>query len=352
MEKNPFLNRMEQTALSCQRDKREKQLKQSRSRRLFLILYYKSTIASKISDSPPLSTLDKPLSHLESTSRQEKDSEDFFHIEFLSQTNSLECKNIVITWLLADWRRRGFPFEHFWHNRDFISAAFDDHLALVAFNQKREFVGFMTWSVFLEMRAEIEIVNVKEAFWGQGIFKLMQNALVRRFPELRVFSATVLPQARMTFTNAGWIAMGSKHLKLIQPQTEPLKVLPQKGRHIALCFHDFFDVDANMRNYENHLRFFPLILDKKSKLIEPIMTEHCCVGYVAVYLDNELIAKGRVRHLFSPECCNGIDDIRSDQTILLISAIIPTTERWNKDQDNCIGWDSNRLNEFFCQISA
>lgn len=223
MEKDRVLKKIEETSASYQRIRREKQLNQSRSRRLFLILYYKATIiTSKALDNNIILTAASssvsPIteSHIQERANEDK-SDDVFQMEFSDQKNSSEFKNIVIKWLLADWRRHGFPFEHFWHNRDFISGAFDDHSALIAFNQKREFVGFMVWNIYSKMRAEIEFVNVKETYRRQGVFKQMQNALLDRFPEVCVLTATVLPQARIIFACAGWKqAAGEKHFRMIQ----------------------------------------------------------------------------------------------------------------------------------------
>lgn len=241
-------------------------------------------------------------------------------IKFINEENKSLYKKTVLTWLESDFKKRGKPLAHFWHNRSTIKEAFDRCDAMVALNSQEEFIGYMIWHFYSSgVGAEIDIIEVKENYQKQGVFKKALTAFSDKFTNVRVLSALVLQQAEKAFCSVGWEKWGKKHIKIIKPPVlRPLDTLPD-GQVIAVCSENYYEVEANREKYKSSMRYFQIKLGKDGQLHEPIVTNHCYEGYIGVYFNKKLIADGKARHLF----LNIKEDVSTSRELLILTEIIP-----------------------------
>jgi len=190
---------------------------------------------------------------------------------------------------------------------------------MVALNRQKEVVGYMIWAI-IGIRAEIDIVEVKADYRRQGICKKMLTSFPRKFTNISVLSASVLPQAEKVFTKADCeIKYGcnnaKKHIKIIKPGLQPLNTLPN-GRVIAVCsqteidgYADYYTIKNNSK-YKHLIKYFQIDLNENGSLITPIITDFHYEGYIGVYFNKKLIVDGKLRHLFSNDremCDSGLN---------------------------------------------
>lgn len=224
---------------------------------------------------------------------------------FVTENNKERYKSLVLTWLQSDFNLKKQPFGHFWHNRSIISGAFDQRRALVALNDQQEVIGFMIWSTFGVLRMEIDIVEVKEAYRRQGVFKKAQLELSKKFPEIVILTASVIPQAVSAFRNDGWTKIennvnygtNTTFIKEIKPCLQPFDKLPE-GNSIAVCSTNFYEVKAKPEQYKTSMKYFQIAPLANGILPNPIATGFHYEGYVGIYKDKKLVAQGKAKHLF------------------------------------------------------
>ena len=236
-------------------------------------------------------------------------------IEFVDERNNASFKEKVLNWLRADFEKRRRPNNHFWHNRDAIARAFDSSQALVALTNRGECVGYMIWDIYAEIGAEIDIIEVKETYRQQGIFKKMLENFCEKFTDICVLSGSVLPQSEEIFEKVGWKKIGKKHIKIIKPCLSSLDALPE-GQAIAVCSKDFYAVKAKPDEYSHLMKYFEIKMTPDGKLDKPLVTAHHYEGYIGIYLNKKLIAEGKAKHLFK-------DGYASSFELLVLNKIMP-----------------------------
>ncbi len=236
-------------------------------------------------------------------------------IEFVDERNNASFKEKVLGWLRYDFEKRRHPNNHFWHNRDTIAKAFDASQALIALTNQGECVGYMIWGIYAEIGAEIDIVEVKEAYRQQGIFKKMLESFCEKFTDICALSGSVLSQSEAIFEKAGWEKVGNKHIKIIKPCLPSLDILPD-GQTIAVCSEDFYAVKAKPDEYRHLMKYFEIKMATDGKLDKPLITSHHYEGYVGIYLNKKLIAEGKAKHLFK-------DGYASSFGLLVLNKIMP-----------------------------
>jgi len=226
-------------------------------------------------------------------------------IEFINEENKAEYKKLILDWLQSDFNRKEKSEHDFWHNRETIEEAFDNCNAMIALNNQNQAVGYMIWDIY-DRSAEINIVEVREAYRRQGIFKNMQATFIDKFTDTFVLTGSVLPQSEKAFDNAGWESVivvpfnRKKYYKIIRPGLPMLDVLPD-GCVIAVCSENYHQVQKNPNKYNHLMRYFQIDLDEHQKLHTPIITDFHYEGYIGVYLNKELIVQGKARHIFNNE---------------------------------------------------
>jgi len=241
---------------------------------------------------------------------------------FIDEENKEQYKEMLFAYLRSDFNRRKKPKNHFWCNRSTIKEAFDKGEAMVTLNEGGELIGYMIWSLSDDhFHAELSIVEVKENYRGQGIFKNMLTQFIEKFTETRILSASVLSQAEVVFDKAGWKCVqfphqSKKYYKIVRPGLSPSDTLPN-GPVIAICSQDFYQVEANLTQYQPLMKYFQLSLDQDGKLDEPIVTEYYYEGYIGVYFNKELICQGKAKHLFQGPTVYG------QRNLLILNQIMP-----------------------------
>lgn len=225
-----------------------------------------------------------------------------YQIMFIHSSNKQPYQTMLFNWLQSDFKRRRSPVQHFWHNREIITQAFDRCQAMVVTNDQKIIVGYMTWKLFMGM-AEIDIVEVSEIYRQQGIFKQMLSVFVNKFAKVVLLSATVLPQSEIVFQRLGWESMTygfglqrKKFFKIIRPVLKPMPTLPG-GRVIAICPDDFYAVCSNPDQYATQMQYFQIDVDRQSELTTPIVTKAHHECYMAFYFNKTLIVEGKPKHL-------------------------------------------------------
>ncbi|OGT21446.1 MAG: hypothetical protein A3C55_06310 [Gammaproteobacteria bacterium RIFCSPHIGHO2_02_FULL_42_13] len=267
-----------------------------------------------------------------------------FQSIFIDEENKQRYSRKVLSWLKSDFERREDPASsHFWHNERIIAQAFEGCNALVVIDTHKRLVGYMIWARD-EVSAEIEIVEVIEKFRRQGVFKKMLSDFLDKFTNVSILFATVLPQAREIFRQAGWqmtqdLNGDEKFYRIIKPSLCPVDTLPD-GRAIAIFsnvdvigprphidsgrYVDFYVVKANPSHYP--LKYFQIDLDETGKLRIPLITNFHHEGYIGVYFNKKLIAQGKAKHLFEGRTAF------SDSSFLIISRIVPVSPKLFYDQ--------------------
>lgn len=246
-------------------------------------------------------------------------------IEFLNEKNKTQHKKTVLTWLEAHFKEQVSPDKHFWHNKSIIEDACDGCNAMIALNSQKEFAGYMIWERY-NLRAEINIVEVKEEYRRQGVLRQLLAEFSKKFTDVRILSASVLPQAEKAFCALGWEKIGSKHINIIEPGLKPFDTLPD-GPVIAIaaCSSDFYAVKANPEKYKNSMQYFQIKTNKEGQLHEPIMTPFHYEGYMGIYINKKLIIDGKTKHIFKEnEFSNAVG-------FLIVTNIIPQKPELFKD---------------------
>jgi len=267
------------------------------------------------------------------------------NIVFTDAGNKTQYLREVLTWLEADFHKRGDPLSgSFWNNHDVIEAAFDECRAMVALSRNKA-VGFMIWAMKSgsDRLIEIDIVEVKSTYRRKGIFTNMLAAFVDKFTNVCVLSAHVLPQAEAVFRALGWsktmhnqLNSTYSHYKIIRPVLPELTELPdgdaiavfsQANVRTAVLTPEEKLIDAYrvMEQQGKYLKkYFKIDLDGDQKLRIPLIVPFHYEGYVGVYHDKKLIAEGKARYVFENMPCPGflaIDRIRlKPQRQLTLSA--------------------------------
>lgn len=223
-------------------------------------------------------------------------------VKVINKENTLKYRKAVLTWLKSDFDKQGKPKNHFWHNSSTVEDAFDRGDAMVALNDKKEFVGYMIWTLHNEgSRGEIDIVQVKADYRRQGIFKNMLSEFNKKFTDLCMLSASVIPESEAIFSNAGWksveIDTRRKYIKIIKPDLPALNALPM-GHAIAICSENYYEVAANLDEYKQTMKYFQIDLNENNELRVPIITDFHYEGYIGVYFNQKLIAQGKAKNLF------------------------------------------------------
>lgn len=242
-----------------------------------------------------------------------------YEIIFIAENNKKQYKKALLSWLKSDFIKQGFPQNHFWHNQEIIGNAFDSCHAMVVINKQKKIIGYMIWTSY-EGGAEIDIIEVKKEYRKKGIAKKMLSEFSEKFSDVYLLCASVLPQAVEFFTKIGWEStidhnQRKKFFKIIRTVLEPLNELPD-GKVIGICSEDFYKVKNNPLQYQHLMRYFPIELDADKKLRVPIATTFIYEGYISIYLNKELIAEGKARHLFANQICHGT-------SLLVINKIEP-----------------------------
>lgn len=269
---------------------------------------------------------------------QNVDIEEQIAIVFINESNKSKYKETVLAWLKSDYEytvlaslksdyhKKEKPEKHFWHNRESIGDAFDSCNAMITLNKQGGFVSFMTWKFYANsIGAEIDIVEVKEEYRKQGIFKKMLMAFTENFTNIALLSAFVLEQSEEAFRRTGWEKQERKHFKVIKPSVPALKSLPD-GQVIATCSEDFYRVQNNPEQYKDSMKYFQIQLDNNGRLLTPIVTAHYYEHYIGIYLDKKLVAQGKSKHLF-----NGEDILGGSREFLVLARMRPLEPKLFKD---------------------
>lgn len=231
-----------------------------------------------------------------------------FKIIFIDEESKFLYQQGVLSWLRLDYVQKGRPSKHFWHNREHIKEAFSDGNVMVVLNQESEIVSFMTYEIIREILARIDIVEVKESYRRQGIFKMMLEDFLRKFTELYFMFAHVLPQAMTVFDHMSWqkqkeLHSATRYYRILKPTLMSQDTLPREGRVIAIYskeneppastrYVDFFQVRERPAEFQK--KYFLVDLDSE--------------GYVGIYLDGRLIVEGKPKYLFRERVdCTSID---------------------------------------------
>ena len=246
-------------------------------------------------------------------------SEDNILVKFVNDGNTEKYKGIVLSWLESDYNLRNKPKNHFWHNSNTISEAFDRANGLVLINKSKDFIGYMIWTFYGGTTGvEIDIVEVKEEYRNQGALKLALEKLCLEFPSIYVLSGNVLPQSEIIFQRLGWEKQDKRYIKFVKPSLRPSGILPN-GRVIAVSSVDAYESKINPGKHIDSLKYFQVTLDANGQLLEPIVTIFSPDGYIRVYHDRTLITEGKPKHLFKHESRMSY----RDAGLFILSEIIP-----------------------------
>lgn len=252
-----------------------------------------------------------------------------FTIHFCNQQNSTDLSKKTLAWLETDFIQKLNPTNHFFHNKKRIAKAFKADHGLLICNSKDELVGFMTWLYNkVQVKLEIDIVEVNKDYQGKGIFKQMLPTLIQQYPRVHILTAKVMPQARAILKHLGWTANDNQakqplqnFYKLIKPSLESTNELAD-GHVIAICPTDYYEVAKNPEQYQNQMRYYQINLDEAQNLLNPILMKLSLSprqklppwqppadSYVAIYLDRKLITSARAKYIFDNEHFSYFDDI-------------------------------------------
>lgn len=248
-------------------------------------------------------------------------------IQFVNESNKEEFNDKVLTWLREDYRERVNPSNHFWHNRNIISDAFDECRAMVVLNDA-EIIAYMIWRAEEDLRLEIDIVEVKKSYRRQGIFKAMLSALQEHFPQIAFLSAHPIPDSVKVFEGLGWTSNTYNRqkvfYKLLTPMLASSSELPD-GRVVGIFskaddsdskeWVDFYRVQQSPKKYA--LKYFQIDLDEDGYLKSPIIFPFHYEGYIGLFLDKKLIAENKAKYLFNNLTTH------SDLNLLALSKIEP-----------------------------
>lgn len=227
---------------------------------------------------------------------------------FIDADNAQQYLDAVLAWLSQDYYEKGEPDRHFWHNRETISRCFQSKEAMIALNPQQEVVGYMIWSSWDPATAEIDIIEVKTAYRRQGISRMMQADFLARFPEVCLLTASVIPESKLIFQNAGWSSMLDMnrrefYYRATKPGVQPVNMLPAEGKVIALSSENFYQVRQNKAKYAGTMQYFPIELVDQNQLQTPIITPFHHEGYMAVYFNGQLLDENKGKYLFNNRVC-------------------------------------------------
>lgn len=251
-----------------------------------------------------------------------------FKVESINSENRQLYKEVVLSWLADDYIQKDGPAEHSYNHSDLIKKAFSNNNAMVALNHDDTILGYMIWNT-CEANAEIELVEVKEEYRRQGIFKAMLERFKLEQTAIYILSVNVTKNSEIVYKHMGWQKVnnnsgGMRYVNVLKNGILPSNDLPG-GRVIALCPKDYCEVNANIEKFQDEIKCFQIELDLKQELITPIIIVNFYNEggldknnfYVSIYQDKRLIDEGRVESLFK----NII--YYPDTNILLIKSIIP-----------------------------
>lgn len=229
------------------------------------------------------------------------------HYYFVIESNQEDLSKKLLTWLYADFIAQGSSIEHFWHNSDLILGAFQQSRAMLVLDEMEQVVGYMTWTFYNEIRAEIDIVEVEKSHRKQGVFRKMLRNFIEEYSTISFLSATPISQSEIVFTRLGWEkTVGPNRdvhfFKILKPVVSEQNFLPQ-GHVIALASEaDFYSVKREPLRFR--MRYFQIQPNVEGKLAVPIIAPFHHEGYVGLYLDGKLIADGKAKHLFTNRTCH------------------------------------------------
>lgn len=239
--------------------------------------------------------------------------------KFVNEANKVNFCRKVLAWLENDFKRKGKPASHFWHNRDSISDSFDSRHGMVVLNEENELIGYMVWTpaggTELTPVFTIDIVEVLEKYQNQGIFKKMLSEFSSKHSHVCVLKVNSLPQSIEKFKHLGWedgrienwedlhLLRGPASnenkigyfFKKIHESVPAVEALPD-GHVIAVTPVCYYAVEKNPNVYP--MKYFKIKIDSDGKLETPIITRHHPEGYVGVYRDKQLICQQKAKNLF------------------------------------------------------
>lgn len=234
-------------------------------------------------------------------------------IDFATETNKHEINQIVLAWLESDFKTKKQPRNHFWYNQSVITDAFDRCCGMVVRDENQQLVAYMVWSFYSnKIGAEIDIVEVREPYRGQGIFKQMLAAFSNELPQVAVLSVSALEQAQPVFEKLGWrhaatsssqmlTISDSVRFKHIKPPLISSDTLPS-GVAIAVCSEDFYQVKVNQKNYADKILYLTPEVDHDYNLTQAVVATCHKDGYLGFYLDQELVHECKPKYLIdSPD---------------------------------------------------
>jgi len=224
-----------------------------------------------------------------------------YPIIFINKYNKVRYRKALLAWIKLDFDKRKQPKEHSWYNKDVITQAMDDNNTLIVFNDQQQIIGYMVWTDH-GSRVEIEIVEVAESYQRQGVFKNMQSALFNKYTDICVLSASPLMQSVEKFKNMkDWKSINYneeiKYIRIVKSILKPLDKVPD-GYAIGVCSEHYGKVRLNPDKYKSSMQYFQIHL-VNGKLREPIVIPFCDEGYVAVYINQELIVASKSQRLFN-----------------------------------------------------
>ena len=227
-------------------------------------------------------------------------------IVFLDVNNRTSYLEEVTNWLEDDFTNKKSPSNHFWHNINMIENSFHQCKAMITLDNNKNVIAFMTWDIIDGHEAEIGIVEVKETHRRKHVFKSMLSDFLHQHKEVIILVVRAVEQAEHVFEAAGWknkidINRVKKYYKIVKPTVEALSDLPKYGFAVAVCSENGCLVASDPTPYEALTKYFPITLDKKEKLITPIVTDFYYNGYIGVYFDGKLICHSKAKHLFNNE---------------------------------------------------
>lgn len=241
-----------------------------------------------------------------------------FKLKFLNQEYIIPYMQLVLGWLSSDFKEKGKPERHFWRHRSVIYKSFSQCRALVVLDQDDKLAAYLIWDRFHLLSIKINLVEVIPKYRRQGLFKKMQEALIIRFPEVLILTASVRPEADHVFSQDGWQKNNNQknnnqnlevlenlgvlenlidYYKIVKPVVDGQDSLPD-GLVIALSSKALNKVKNNRAKYEASLRYFPIQVDDHQQLEIPMVTQHHDEGYVGLYFNRKLITEGQSKDLF------------------------------------------------------